>query len=157
VTNSDFIDIAVEPSVVFAAITDLPNVGRFSPEATGGEWLNGATGPAKGVSFKGTNAREDDRWSTTAQVTAYEPSTESAFEITYKIFRIADWNYTIEPTSMGCRVTETWTDRRNKLVRRFGDSESFKREEYCQSARHSRISRRNWKHRRRELTGEGCH
>ena len=30
---------------------------------------------------------------------------------------IAEWRYTFEPTPTGCRVTETWTDRRNRVLK----------------------------------------
>ena len=29
---------------------------------------------------------------------------------------MADWAYELEPTAEGCRVTETWTDRRGGLL-----------------------------------------
>jgi hypothetical protein len=40
---SDSIDIECAPEEVFKVVTDLPNMGRLSPENTGGEWIGGAT------------------------------------------------------------------------------------------------------------------
>lgn len=55
---SDSIEISVPSQVAFAAIADLPAMGRRSPENTGGEWLN-ASGPAPGARFRGD---EHPRW-----------------------------------------------------------------------------------------------
>ncbi len=127
---SDSIDIAATPEVVFATIANLPEMGRLSPENTGGQWLSPATGPALGAKFKGTNARGSDTWSTTARITTYEPSSHFAFHVTYGPFRVAKWEYTIEPTPGGCRVIEGWTEQRNVLVRRSDKKSGFNRAEY---------------------------
>jgi hypothetical protein len=127
---SDSIDIAVAPATAFAAVTDLCAMGRFSPENTGGEWIDGATGPALGASFKGSNTRDSSTWSTVAKVTDFQPPTSFGFEVTYKVFKIARWEYSIESTATGCRVSESWTDQRNKLMRRSGDANGFTRAEY---------------------------
>ena len=34
--------------------------------------------------------------------------------------KVADWSYTFEPASGGCRVTETWIDRRGRLAKWLG-------------------------------------
>lgn len=127
---SDSIDINANPELVFATVANLPEMGRLSPENTGGEWLAPATGPALGAKFKGTNARGSDTWSTTARITAYEPSSHFAFHVTYGPFRVAKWEYTIEPTPLGCRVIEGWTEQRNALVRRSDKKSGFDRAEY---------------------------
>jgi hypothetical protein len=131
---SDSIDIAVAPSAAFAAVTDLCAMGRFSPENTGGEWIDGANEPALGASFKGSNTRESSTWSTVAKVTSFKAPTSFAFEVTYKVFKIARWEYSIESTPTGCRVTESWTDRRNALMRRSGDANGFTRAEFTKDS-----------------------
>jgi hypothetical protein len=127
---SDSIDIAAPSERAFSLLSDLPGMGRLSPENTGGTWLDGATGPRVGVRFKGTNSRDDDSWSTVAKVTRCDPPKDFAFDITWHRFRISRWEFSVEPTETGCRVTETWTDRRNALIRKEGDSEDFKRAEF---------------------------
>jgi hypothetical protein len=131
---SDSIDIAVSPDVAFAAVSDLCAMGRFSPENTGGEWMDGAKGPALGASFKGSNTRESSTWWTVAKVTSFNPPVSFAFEVTYKVFKIARWEYSIEVTPTGCRVSESWTDRRNALMRRSGDGDGFTRAEYTKDS-----------------------
>jgi hypothetical protein len=131
---TDSIEIAVAPATAFAAITDLCSMGRFSPENTGGEWMDGANGPTLGASFKGNNTRDSSSWSTVAKVTLFAPPTSFAFEVTYKVFKIARWEYSIESTPTGCRVSESWTDRRNSLMRRSGDSNGFTRAEFTKDS-----------------------
>ena len=131
---SDSIDIECSSDVAFAVVTDLPNMGRLSPENTGGEWIGGATGPKVGAKFKGTNAREKDSWYTIAKVVTYDPPRQFTFNVNFKMFHIARWDFSIEPTPGGCRVTETWTDRRNALVRKQGDADGFVRAEFTKDS-----------------------
>jgi hypothetical protein len=95
-------------------------MGEWSPENTGGTWVNGATGPANGARFRGTNSHGRRSWTTTITVATCEPGREFSFEVTAGGFRVATWSYRIEPTTSGSRVTETWTDRRSGLSRVIG-------------------------------------
>ena len=114
---TDSIMIIGDKAAVFDAISQLDQMGRFSPENTGGTWLKGATGPAVGAKFKGTNSRDGDTWSTVATVRDYEPPSRSAFDVTYGPLKISSWEFTIEPDGDGVRLTERWVDRRGRLVR----------------------------------------
>jgi hypothetical protein len=138
---SDSIEIAVSPDVAFAAIADLPSMGRRSPENTGGEWLNGATGPALGAKFSGTNAQGSDTWSTVARVTTFDPPHTFVFEVTYGMWRIARWGFSIERTPSGCRVTEKWKDRRNYFMRRSAKKDGFDRAEFTKSSIRTTLER----------------
>ncbi len=137
---SDSIDIEASPDVVFARLIDLPKMGDLSPENTGGEWLNGARGPRAGAKFKGTNARNGDEWSTTVTITRFDAPSNFAFEVTYGPFRVAHWAYEIESTAQGCRVTETWRDRRNWLVRRSDVKKGFDRLAYTKESIRATLS-----------------
>ncbi|MGQ0433062.1 MAG: SRPBCC family protein [Microthrixaceae bacterium] len=95
--------IAAPPDRIYAIVTDIARMGRLSPECTGGRWLSGATGPAVGARFKGTNKRGIARWSTTNQVVAAEPGREFAFETQQSGVR---WSYRFEPDGDGTLVTE---------------------------------------------------
>jgi hypothetical protein len=138
---SDSIDIECSPEAAFAVVTDLPRMDRLSPENTGGEWIDGATGPRVGAKFKGTNAREKDSWYTIAKVVTYEPPRRFVFNVTFKVFKIARWDFAVEPAPGGCRVTETWTDRRNALVRKQGDSDGFVRAEFTKESIRTTLER----------------
>ena len=41
------------PEEVWALVSDVTQIGRYSPETFEGEWLDGATGPAVGARFRG--------------------------------------------------------------------------------------------------------
>jgi len=45
-----------------------------------------------------------------------DPDRLFAFEAKAAGLRVARWEYRLDPTSVGCRVTETWTDQRGKLA-----------------------------------------
>ncbi len=97
---------------VWALVSDLPGMGRLSPENTGGKWVGGATGPVVGARFKGTNKNGVRRWSTSVQVTRADPGRSFAFAVTYLGIPVANWAYDIAETEGGCTVTESWGDRR---------------------------------------------
>jgi hypothetical protein len=46
-----------------------------------------------------------------------DPGRRFAFRVTAPLVPIADWEYTIEETETGCRVSETWVDLRLAPVR----------------------------------------
>ena len=46
------------------------------------------------------------------KVTDSEPGRRFSFHVTAKGIPVADWGFDIEPTDGGCRVTQSWTDRR---------------------------------------------
>src|SRR4051794_36125455 len=101
--DSASLRIAAPPDAIYAIVTDVAGMGRLSPECTGGAWLDGATGPAVGAKFKGTNKRGIARWSTTNTVVAAEPGRAFAFETKDSGTR---WSYTMEPEGDGTVVTE---------------------------------------------------
>lgn len=133
-TYSDSIDIESAPEKVFAIITDLPAMGRLSPENEGGKWIDGASGPHVGARFSGVNSRAGDAWSTVANVKVFSPPKSFAFDISWHRMPISRWAYQVEIIVGGCRVTETWTDRRNFLLRRQGDSDGFVRSEFTKDS-----------------------
>src|SRR3546814_20760910 len=47
--DSVTVRIAAPPERIYAIVTDIENMGRLSPECTGGRWLAGATGPRVGA------------------------------------------------------------------------------------------------------------
>lgn len=89
---------------IYGIITDIAQMGRLSPECTGGKWLGAATGPAMGARFKGTNKRGVARWSTTNEVVAATPGQEFSFETQQSGTR---WTYRLQPDGDGTLVTES--------------------------------------------------
>ena len=104
--------MAADPAKVYELVSDLPRMGQWSPENTGGRWLAGAAGPSVGAKFKGTNRHKLLRWSTTVTVTDAEPGKRFAFDVTYGPVPISTWTYDFAADGAGCTVTESWSDRR---------------------------------------------
>lgn len=104
---------------VWALVSDLPRMGDYSPEAVGGRWVRG-DGPAVGAVFRGRNGRGLRRWSTRSTVVRCAPGREFAFEVSAVGMVAAQWAYEIEPDGDGCRLTETWTDRRSGVMTALG-------------------------------------
>lgn len=105
--------IAAPADVLYGLVADPAGMGRLSPECTGGKWLDGATGPAVGARFKGTNKRGLARWSTVNTVVAAVPGREFAFETKESGTR---WRYEFQADAdgTGTVVTESraaWRDR----------------------------------------------
>jgi hypothetical protein len=121
---SQSIEINASPDVVFRTISDLPAMGSLSPENTGGQWVKGAQGAAVGAKFKGTNVRGTKSWTTDVTVVEFTPPSAFAFEVKVGPAKVARWTYAVEATSMGSRVTESWTDRRNALSKWIGGKSS---------------------------------
>src|SRR5262245_25140900 len=112
--------IAASPEDLWTRVSNIERMGELSPEATGGSWLGGATGPAVGAKFKGENRNGKKKWSTAAKVVECEPGRVFAFDVTAGPFKIARWTYRFEPADGGCRVTEVWTDQRGWIAERLG-------------------------------------
>jgi uncharacterized protein YndB with AHSA1/START domain len=104
--------IAADPVKVYTLVSDLPRMGEWSPENNGGRWLGGATGPEVGARFRGHNSRGVLRWSTTCEVTEATPGKRFTFQVTYGPIPISTWDYAFESDGDGCRITQSWTERR---------------------------------------------
>jgi hypothetical protein len=101
-TVSLLIDAPAE--LLYDIVSDPSRMGELSPECTGGHWLDGATGPAVGARFKGTNKRGIIRWSTKPTVLVADRGKEFAFEVGQSG---TAWRYRFEPQGTGTLVTET--------------------------------------------------
>ena len=88
---------------VYDLITDVTQMGRWSPECTGGKWTGGATGPAVGATFKGSNRHGLARWTTHCTVTEADPGKAFEWEVKESGMR---WGYRFEPAEGGTLVTE---------------------------------------------------
>jgi uncharacterized protein YndB with AHSA1/START domain len=103
---SDEVSLRIEapPERIYEIVTDIAQMGRLSPECTGGRWLDGANGPAVGARFKGSNKRGVARWSTTNDVVEAEPGRAFSFETRQSAAR---WTYRMQPDGTGTLVTES--------------------------------------------------
>ena len=113
------VHMSAPPAAIWAVVTDVTGIGRFSPETFEAEWLNGATGPAVGARFRGhvkRNGRGPVYW-TTCEVVACEPEREFAFAVMTGGRPTNTWGYRLEPAANGTDVTESFALADNAPLR----------------------------------------
>jgi hypothetical protein len=102
------IDVDVSPETVYNVVSDVRRTGEWSPECRRCEWIGGATGPAVGARFKGTNRRGFARWSTTSRVIAADPGREFAFVTGHFGRDMTRWAYRFQSAAARTRVVESF-------------------------------------------------
>lgn len=97
------------PHQVWELLSDVTQIGRYSPETFEAEWLDGATGPGVGVRFRGhvkRNQKGPTYW-TKCCVTKCEPGREFAFGVGEPGKAAITWGYRLAPgANGGTDVTE---------------------------------------------------
>ena len=104
------VHMAAPPSAVWALVTDVEAIGRYSPETFEGRWIDGAAGPAVGARFQGhvkRNGRGPTYW-TTCEVVACEPEREFGFAVITAGRPLNTWRYRLAPAGDGTDVTESF-------------------------------------------------
>ncbi len=97
------IHINATPEAVYALVADVTRMGEWSPETTECVWLDGATGPAVGAKFKGSNKLGPMKWSTSPTVIAADAGKTFAFDA-----GATEWRYTFTADNGGTSVTESF-------------------------------------------------
>jgi uncharacterized protein YndB with AHSA1/START domain len=97
--------IAASPEALYDLVADITQMPKYSPENTAGEWIGGATGPAVGARFKGSNSLGKAKWSTKPTVTVADRGHEFAFKVPGGSGPV--WSYRFEPSANGTVVTES--------------------------------------------------
>ncbi len=102
----DEVTLVVEatPERCYQIVSDITQMGRLSPECTGGRWLGRTKRPETGARFIGTNRRGWVRWFTVNRVVAAEPAREFAFVTRGSRTR---WGYRFEALDGATSVTES--------------------------------------------------
>jgi uncharacterized protein YndB with AHSA1/START domain len=98
------VHVDAPPEAVYAAVSDIRRMGEWSPETVHCEWIDGATGPAVGARFKGSNRRGLARWTTKPTVYAADPGHAFGFDV----LPDTRWTYRCEPEDTGTRLTESF-------------------------------------------------
>ena len=110
------IDISATPETVYGMISDLPRMGEWSPENTGGRWLDGTPAQA-GATFIGTNKMAGmgdmgaHEWESKCKVTVAEPGAHFEFEVgdTDDGGPYSRWKYLMQDNGAGgTKLTEAW-------------------------------------------------
>jgi hypothetical protein len=108
------IEVDASPAQVYALVSDPGVLAELSDEYTGHRWLGGASGPAAGARFRGSNKNGFRRWSTLSTVTDADEGSRFAFDVRSFGQPVARWQYDIEPDGDGCVVTEQTWERRSR-------------------------------------------
>ena len=116
---SDSVTVGVDAQTAYEAVSDVRQMGRWSPENRGAIVEGEFNGAHVGMRFVGDNERGSMRWKTECVVTSADPGQRFAFDVVKYGFgrpilrvKIATWAYDFEPTDGGTKVTETWMDGR---------------------------------------------
>lgn len=112
--------ISASSDSAYDLVADVTNMGRWSPETTSCRWIGHLQQPAVGAKFRGSNRSGWRRWTTTCTVTAAEPGRRFTFDVSYGPIPISEWSYEFIPETSGCRVRETWRDKRSPWMVRLG-------------------------------------
>ena len=83
---------------VWATVTDITNMGKWSPSNTGGKWTKGASGPATGAHFAAWNRKGVARWVTHCEVIECEEPSKFAFQVAENHMQ---WGWKLAPTDDG--------------------------------------------------------
>lgn len=117
------IHINASPEAVYALVSDVTRMGEWSPECVHCEWIDGATGPAVGAKFTGTNKLGFYKWSTSPTVTDAVPGRVFAFDA-----GATEWRYTFTADGDGTSVTESFRTTETKGISRLYSLPVFGRE-----------------------------
>lgn len=110
--DSVTVTIAASPEQVWALVSDVTKIGRYSPETFEGEWLDGAAGPAVGVRFRGhvkRNEKGPTYWATCV-ITECEPNRVFGFTVGSSVEKgLNNWRYELTANADGTTdVTESF-------------------------------------------------
>ncbi|MBK5288541.1 MAG: SRPBCC family protein [Acidimicrobiia bacterium] len=98
------------PEAIWALVSDVTKIGSYSPETFEAEWLDGATGPAVGVRFRGhvkRNQKGPIYWSE-CFITECEENRLFTFGVGKAGKALNTWSYRLTPAGDGTDVTESF-------------------------------------------------
>ncbi len=98
------------PERIWELVSDVTQIGRFSPETFEAEWIDGSSGPQVGATFRGhvrRNEKGPTYW-TKCRVTECEPGRKFAFGVLTGGRILNTWAYALEPAGTGTAVTESF-------------------------------------------------
>ena len=101
--------VAATPEEVYAVVSDVTRIAEWSHECKGAAWLDGATGPALGARFRGTNKVDLFGCSRICTITDLEPG--RAFGYRTSGGRPPDstaWSFEFQPHPDGTRVVQRY-------------------------------------------------
>lgn len=107
-SGSNSVTVPVTPEQVWAVVSDVTRIGKWSHECRGARWLDGATVGAVGARFSGHSRVGRVGWRRTCIVTAWEPGERFAYRTDSPLGDMSLWGFRIEPVEDGTRLTQTY-------------------------------------------------
>ena len=99
--------ISASPEALWELVSDINLPARFSNEFKGAEWLDGASAPAVGARFRGTNEHPHiGNWSSESTITICEPGQQIEWEVAGGGGPAATWGFRLEAVDDGTLVTQ---------------------------------------------------
>lgn len=108
--DSVTIHMKARPEDIWPLISDVTRQKEYSAETFDMVWLDGATGPAVGVRFKGhvkRNGRGPAYWSV-CTIDTCDPNRDFAFTVGVGGKPLNRWRYQLQPSGDGTDVTESF-------------------------------------------------
>jgi hypothetical protein len=101
---SDSTVVARSAEDLYDMVSDVTQMGKWSPVCTGCWWDDGDSARV-GAKFTGRNELPDRTWETHCEVVAADRGQEFAFVVGDQWTR---WGYRFEPVAGGTKLTESW-------------------------------------------------
>lgn len=101
------IEIDADPETVYDLVSDVTRMGEWSPETTGGRWIDDGRGQV-GDWFVGTNETPDRSWDRECEVAAAEHGRDFTWVVDGVEKNCTWWSYEMEPSEAGTLLTERW-------------------------------------------------
>ena len=102
------LEIDASPEALYDMISDIARMGEWSPESTGGRWLDGGSG-AVGDWFVGSNETPERQWERECEVAAADRGRDFTFVVLGVEQNCTWWSYEFAPTDdEKTLVTQRW-------------------------------------------------
>ncbi len=102
------VHITAPPKKVYELVSDITQMGQWSPECVGAEWANGAAQATVGAQFHGRNQRGSNEWTTPNTVVCADEGREFAWVVGTPEFEVCRWRFVLTPEGEGTTVTESF-------------------------------------------------
>jgi hypothetical protein len=101
--------VPAPPEEVYAVVADVTRIAEWSHECHDAEWLGGATGPAVGATFRGTNKVNRFGWSRICTITDLEPGRRFGYRTSGGTPPDSTaWTFEFHPHPAGTRVVQRY-------------------------------------------------
>ncbi|WP_082947257.1 SRPBCC family protein [Mycolicibacter sinensis] len=94
------------PEVIWELLTDVTRMGEWSPECTGGQWLDGASQAVVGARFRGSNRWGPMVWTTICQIEKADKPSHFAYGARHSSGALTRWSYELSREGIGTLLTE---------------------------------------------------